>query len=1203
MRAMTLLRLASALGRLLALLAIAGPLSFAQGGETWDGNGSDNDWTTNNNWTPNGEPPNDGTANIVMAGTNRLTPNVDVDWDVRSLVFSNTAGAFSIFGGSGVSLGVGEGGIVNQDAQTQIVLVPIDLNASQTWSASQGQLNVVDAIAGPTRFSQVELGLSGPNAMQISGAITGNVAVNKTGSGTLTFNSVTTNSYNRPTTVSAGTLVLNRTGGSNRAIPNDLVIGDGFGSDTVRLDSANQISEAAGNTVTVNSSGLLNLNGFNETLQNLAFNGGTVSGGVTLVVSGAISSSASSTAASLGGGALDLGGAAKTITVAEGAAAVDLQISSTMDDGSLIKEGAGTLMLSGSESNWLGTTSINGGTVLLNKSAGAGALRGTVIGDGIGSDVLRLMGHSQIWTFVNDELGGFEVLSSTTVKSSGLLDLNGFTDTLLRPKLEGGSIVTGAGTLIVVGPLEVLPSPQTAAFTGNLEFRFDSDDEIQVADGPAADDLLFNGPLGFFVKQGAGQMRLTGSSSVPFFFDPPSVVIEQGKLVLAKTAADVGIIGDVTVGTIGASAGTTLQLAANDQIQAYPFNDVIIRSGAKFDLAGFSDTINDLHLVAGGMLDTGGGALTARNLILQGSTLNPTSGNVTINGSITGFAALIDGNVNITAPNLSVNVADAAAATDFEIARPLGGQSLTKIGAGTLLLSGLPNTYTGATTVSEGVLLLGKSAVDGSIQGDLTVNNATVRLAGSEQIAPSGAVTLNAGTLDLNGFTENIGSLALNNGVVSGGDGTLVVTGNLSLNGGAVAMGAGTLAVTGGITQGAAAASSISGRLDLGGAARTITTDDVPLAAVDLDVSAEVIDGGIVKQGAGALRLGGNSTFAGGVNLQGGKLLVAHDDALGTGVLRLAGGVVEADDGPRSISTAVVVASLSTVSGSNDLTLGGSFTSNLGGALFKSGAGALTIAGPQTHAPGATLFATDGTVNFNSSATGATLSVNLSNAGALVHFNADQDLNTLVVNGGRARVGDAAELGASSLSLDADAVLELELGGPIAGSEFAQLLVSGNAALGGALEITLTNGFSPTFGQSFDILDWGSLSGTFSSLNLPALGGAATWDASQLYTTGVLSVVNAIAYSADFDSDGDVDGDDLVDWRGDFGVNDFSDADDDGDSDGADFLAWQRQLGGGAPAASRPQSAVPEPGALALAWIAVCGSNFATRRGGLRRWP
>jgi hypothetical protein len=67
----------------------------------------------------------------------------------------------------------------------------------------------------------------------------------------------------------------------------------------------------------------------------------------------------------------------------------------------------------------------------------------------------------------------------------------------------------------------------------------------------------------------------------------------------------------------------------------------------------------------------------------------------------------------------------------------------------------------------------------------------------------------------------------------------------------------------------------------------------------------------------------------------------------------------------------------------------------------------------------------------------------------------------------------------------------------------------------------------------------------------------------------------------DFDEDGDVDGDDLAQWEGDFGVNGLSDADDDGDSDGDDFLAWQRQLGSGLPATGA-SATVPEPAPLAL---------------------
>jgi len=83
-------------------------------------------------------------------------------------------------------------------------------------------------------------------------------------------------------------------------------------------------------------------------------------------------------------------------------------------------------------------------------------------------------------------------------------------------------------------------------------------------------------------------------------------------------------------------------------------------------------------------------------------------------------------------------------------------------------------------------------------------------------------------------------------------------------------------------------------------------------------------------------------------------------------------------------------------------------------------------------------------------------------------------------------------------------------------------------------------------------------------------------------------VPDAAGFAADFDDDGDVDGLDLVEWQGAFGVSGGGDADEDGDSDGEDYLIWQRQLGmtRAVPAAS----AVPEPGtglALLAGMLAV----------------
>lgn len=69
---------------------------------------------------------------------------------------------------------------------------------------------------------------------------------------------------------------------------------------------------------------------------------------------------------------------------------------------------------------------------------------------------------------------------------------------------------------------------------------------------------------------------------------------------------------------------------------------------------------------------------------------------------------------------------------------------------------------------------------------------------------------------------------------------------------------------------------------------------------------------------------------------------------------------------------------------------------------------------------------------------------------------------------------------------------------------------------------------------------------------------------------------DSLSILGDFDSDGDVDGDDLSQWEGDYGLNGDSDADGDGDSDGTDFLAWQRNFGTGVPLVASSQ-AVPEP--------------------------
>lgn len=66
--------------------------------------------------------------------------------------------------------------------------------------------------------------------------------------------------------------------------------------------------------------------------------------------------------------------------------------------------------------------------------------------------------------------------------------------------------------------------------------------------------------------------------------------------------------------------------------------------------------------------------------------------------------------------------------------------------------------------------------------------------------------------------------------------------------------------------------------------------------------------------------------------------------------------------------------------------------------------------------------------------------------------------------------------------------------------------VTGALGLGGTLQVTWWDDFYAGMGDSFDILDWQSVLGTFDTLNLPALPRGLGWDTSNLYIDGTLVV-------------------------------------------------------------------------------------------------
>jgi len=183
----------------------------------------------------------------------------------------------------------------------------------------------------------------------------------------------------------------------------------------------------------------------------------------------------------------------------------------------------------------------------------------------------------------------------------------------------------------------------------------------------------------------------------------------------------------------------------------------------------------------------------------------------------------------------------------------------------------------------------------GSGTDDVNVN-AGISLGGSN------ALSIAAETIDVGAVT------------VSTANGNQSYVGALSLAGATLqTTGTGSVILGGNVTVSGSAASSIQGKLNLGsvGGQRTFTVADVTgTSATDLDVTAAVSNGGIVKSGTGTMRLGGDNSYALLTTVSAGTLVAAHANALGTtdagttvvGVTSAPSLIVESVSVPEAIS-------------------------------------------------------------------------------------------------------------------------------------------------------------------------------------------------------------------------------------------------------------------------------------------------------------
>jgi T5SS/PEP-CTERM-associated repeat protein len=163
-----------------------------------------------------------------------------------------------------------------------------------------------------------------------------------------------------------------------------------------------------------------------------------------------------------------------------------------------------------------------------------------------------------------------------------------------------------------------------------------------------------------------------------------------------------------------------------------------------------------------------------------------------------------------------------------------------------------------------------------------------------------------------------------------------------------------------------------------------------------------------------------------------------------------------------------------------------------------------------------------------------------------------------------------------------------------------RLSVNYYASLAGTLNVNLINGFVPQQGDDFDLITASGISGTFDTLQLPALTGNLGWQV--LYETNGVRLV--VVLPGDYSHNNVVDAADYVVWRKTLNqlvtLGDGGDGNGNGLIDSGDYDIWrahfgQTASGGGSGAGASANTAVPEPATLIMLMFAAAG--WCVRRG------
>ncbi len=835
---------------------------------------------------------------------------------------------------------------------------------------------------------------------------------------------------------------------------------------------------------------------------NVAVFGGTAG---TVTLGGAIS--ASSALFNTAGYIMDTAGFNLTLTGGASGSASTIKLS----NGSKLTTDAGSTVNSSIE---LGT----GGGSIAGGAGNYGTFSGKITGGTAGTSSLTITGgHTLLDNTANDFLGNIEITSahylkttqSEVIPDSAIIKLtNGSSGYKLQPT-SSGTFTETFGGLTGTGYQVWVESSPGLAVTGN--FKIGGGDVSSQFDGKLT---TYNGGTSATLaleKIGTGTFTLGGANNYS-----GGTTVTGGTLQVGTGTGTAGVLpGNAVVNANGTlkfnygGAGVVYggQLSGTGAVIVTGTNNDLQLSGNN---SGFTGTLtvdgstaqlrmrNSNAISGAALVLANGGSVSTYSYV---DSHNITVGSLASSDATTWVrlgasgCGLIVGSNNQSTTFAGVINNDQPSTTGF----------VTKKGTGTLTLSGA-NTYSGNTTISAGTIVANNSSALGT-SGTVTLNDANTGVNNTSLLIKG------ENTISRNLVVANQGS-----GTVTIGGTAIKVTSQY-----ASATYSGTLALNRDVTL--YNGDSTSDRLIFSNVISgngNITVDGVSNSRVSFTQSSNnTFVGNVNVTAAGRLQLGAG----------GGAADLIYDGAILT--VASGGKFVMAKGGQNETIGALSGAgSVSSAWGNDTLTVGGNNQSgSFGGVLsqsgdtlklIKTGTGTQTLSGNNSYTGATTVnqgtLALTGAGDISESTSidvksGATLDVS--------------GLGSWSLAGGQTLKGNGAVIGNTTVNgtlAPGNSIGQLTVNGDVtlAGTsdfEINQdsttadlLLVQGtNGALtyGGVLNVTSLGTGAYGLNQTFNLFDFTSSSGEFTSVNLPSLAGQPgySWDTSALYTAGTITVI------------------------------------------------------------------------------------------------